>query len=78
MENKEFRFLRIKEVMIITGLSRAAIYAKGNPKDPARYDADFPPRVRIAANAVGWPSDRFQAWLDKRLAEAGYTRQQED
>ena len=74
MEKNGFRLMRLKEVMTVTGLSRAAVYAKGNPNDPARYDADFPPRVRIAANAVGWPSDRLQAWLDKCLAAAGYTK----
>ena len=31
------RMLRLPDVMAITGLSRAAIYAKCNPKDKARY-----------------------------------------
>ena len=43
-------------------------YAKGNPKDKARYDPDFPQRVQLSANTVAWPSDRLQAWLDKRIA----------
>ena len=62
------RMLRLPDVMAITGLSRAAIYAKCNPKDKARYDPDFPQRVQLSANTVAWPSDCLQAWLDKRIA----------
>lgn len=68
MENITMRMLRLPDVMAITGLSRAAIYAKGNPKDKARYDPDFPQRVQLSANTVAWPSDRLQMWLDKRIA----------
>ena len=67
------RMLRLPDVMAITGLSRAAIYAKGNPKDKARYDPDFPQRVQLSANTVAWPSDRLQAWLDKRIAASHAT-----
>lgn len=75
MENISIRMLRLPDVMGITGLSRAAIYAKGNPNDKVRYDPDFPPRVQLSANAVAWPSDRLQAWLEKRIA-ASNTHQQ--
>jgi hypothetical protein len=68
MENITIRMLRLPDVMAITGLSRAAIYAKCNPKDKARFDPDFPQRVQLSANTVAWPSDRLQAWLDKRIA----------
>ncbi|MDO5638593.1 MAG: AlpA family phage regulatory protein [Neisseria sp.] len=68
MEDINIRMLRLRDVMAITGLSRAAIYAKCNPKDKARFDEDFPPRVQLSANAVAWPSDGLQAWLDKRIA----------
>lgn len=68
MENISIRMLRLPDVMAVTGLSRAAIYAKNNPKDKARFDADFPQRVQLSANAVAWPSDGLQAWLDKRIA----------
>lgn len=64
----EFRLLRLPEVVAITGLSRASIYAKGNAKDAARFDPDFPARVQIGRNAVAWPSDGLQSWLDKRIA----------
>ena len=55
MENITIRMLRLPDVMAITGLSRAAIYAKCNPKDKARYDPDFPQRVQLSANTVAWP-----------------------
>ena len=55
------RMLRLPDVMAITGLSRAAIYAKCNPKDKARFDPDFPQRVQLSANTVAWPS----GWMRK-------------
>lgn len=76
MENISIRMLRLPDVMAITGLSRAAIYAKGNVKDKARFDADFPQRVQISANAVAWPSDGLQAWLNKRIAASRKQHQQ--
>lgn len=70
MNEISIRMLRLPDVMSITGLSRAAIYAKGNPNDKVRYDPDFPPRVQLSANAVAWPSDRLQAWLDNRIQQS--------
>lgn len=67
MKEISMRMLRLPDVMSVTGLSRAAIYSKGNPNDAARYDPDFPPRVQLSKNAVAWPSDGLQAWLDKRI-----------
>lgn len=61
------RMMRLPELMAVTGLSRAAIYAKSNPKDKARYDADFPRRVQLSANAVAWPSNEVEEWLQGRL-----------
>ena len=76
MENISIRMLRLPDVMAITGLSRAAIYAKNNQNDKARFDADFPQRVQISANAVAWPSDGLQAWLNKRIAASRKQHQQ--
>lgn len=76
MENISIRMLRLPDVMAVTGLSRAAIYAKNNPKDKARFDADFPQRVQLSANAVAWPSDGLQAWIDKRIAASRKQHQQ--
>lgn len=73
MENITIRMLRLPDVMAITGLSRAAIYAKCNPKDKARFDPDFPQRVQLSTNTVAWPSDRLQVWLDKRIAASHAT-----
>ena len=36
MEKNGFRLMRLKEVMTVTGLSRAAVYAKGNPNATTR------------------------------------------
>ncbi|MCF7530313.1 helix-turn-helix transcriptional regulator [Neisseria lisongii] len=70
MNDFPIRMLRLPDVMSITGLSRAAIYSKNNPNDKARYDPDFPPRVQLSTNAVAWPSDRLQAWLEKRIRDS--------
>jgi len=68
MQEITIRMLRLPEVMAITGLSRAAIYAKGNPKDKDRYDPGFPQRVHLSRHAVAWSSDRLQAWLAQCIA----------
>lgn len=76
MENISIRMLRLPDVMAITGLSRAAIYAKNNPNDKARFDADFPARIQLSKNAVAWPSDGIQAWIDARIAASRKQHQQ--
>lgn len=51
------RFLRLPEVIALTGLSRATIY---------RYADDglFPRPVKLTKRAVGWKSNEVQTWLN--------------
>ena len=53
------RFLRITDVTAETGLSRSTIYR-------LEQAGDFPRRVRLSANSMGWWSSAVDEWLAKR------------
>jgi prophage regulatory protein len=57
------RHFRRPDVEKITGLSRAAIYAK-------MADGSLPRPVRIGKRAVDWRERQITAWMD-RLEETG-------
>jgi prophage regulatory protein len=70
MENTEsqaVKMLKIGQVVERTALSKAAIYAKLNPKDP-RHDASFPRSIRLTGAAVAWVESEIDAWLRARIA----------
>ena len=57
------RFLRISEVIFVTGLSKATLYrlmAKGQ----------FPKQIKISSGAVGWRESEVMDWLDQKTAES--------
>lgn len=62
MANKTI-FLRLPQVMRISGLSRSGIYS-------AMHAGTFPRQINIGARAVGWSSSDIQAWILSRLARA--------
>lgn len=49
--------LRLSQVIAITGLSRASIYAKMN-------DGTFPQSRSLGARAVGWLSSDITEWIE--------------
>ncbi|MBK7889619.1 MAG: AlpA family phage regulatory protein [Bdellovibrionales bacterium] len=53
------RILRIEEVMKASGLSRSSLY---------RLEGlgQFPKRVRISPNSIGWFEHEVQFWMDER------------
>lgn len=53
------RFLRIGEVLKVTGLSRATLYLMVNEKQ-------FPAPVRLRARAVAWRASQIREWMDTR------------
>ena len=53
------RFLRIREVLRVTGLSRATLYVMVS-------EGQFPAPVRLRARAVGWRASQIQEWMDSR------------
>jgi len=61
------RFMRLREVMAITGLGRSTIYKM-------KGDGTFPDSAHItisgrAGRAVGWVNIEIYAWMNERLAE---------
>lgn len=54
---------RIKDVILITGLSRSTIYEKQDPSSQ-RFDPDFPPKIKLGARAVGWLQSDISHWID--------------
>ncbi|MEN8283182.1 AlpA family phage regulatory protein [Acinetobacter gerneri] len=47
------QILNIKQVVQVTGLSRATIYAILDPKSKY-HDATFPKQITLTSNRVGW------------------------
>ena len=56
-------FLRIKQVKILTGLSRSWIYE-------AIRRGDFPAPISIGARAVAWPELSIAAWQSHRIEKS--------
>ena len=58
-EKEEEQFLRIREVLRLTGLSRATLYVMVN-------ENQFPVPVRLRARAVAWRASQIREWMDTR------------
>jgi len=56
------RFLRIPDVTMETGLSRSTIYR-------LEQAGDFPRRVRLSGNSMGWYSTQIDEWKSERLQQ---------
>ncbi|HIF9273850.1 TPA: AlpA family transcriptional regulator [Photobacterium damselae] len=56
------RFIRLKEVMYVTGLGRSSIY---------NYMAEgrFPKTVSLGGRAVAWVESEVEQWIKERLVE---------
>ena len=57
-------FLRLKQIILATGLSRSWIYE-------AMRRGEFPQSVSLGARAVGWDADAVAAWQAARIQQAG-------
>ena len=55
--------LRLKDLMVHTGLSRSAIYDRMDKKSP-RYASAFPKSFSLSGGAVGWFKNDVDAWLE--------------
>jgi prophage regulatory protein len=53
------KFLRIRQVMQMTGLSRMTIYR-------LEKDGKFPKRRQLSKNSVAWLESDIAAWADSR------------
>ncbi|EIN6339977.1 TPA: helix-turn-helix transcriptional regulator [Vibrio vulnificus] len=58
------QILRLKDIALMTGLSRSTIYDKQNPKSP-RFDPTFPSKIQLGARAVGWKLEEIIAWVNQ-------------
>lgn len=58
----QLRFLRLKEVMALTGMSRSWIYE-------AMRRGEFPAAVSLGARAVGWDSTAIAEWQASRITQ---------
>ena len=54
-------FLRLPEVMRITGRSRATIYR-------AMENGTFPKKIQLGENTVAWLESEIAAWIAERTA----------
>ncbi|MFZ3531523.1 AlpA family phage regulatory protein [Vibrio harveyi] len=54
--------MRLKEVMHISGLSRASIYS-------FMEDGTFPQSVSLGARAIGWRYQDLQDWIQEKIQE---------
>lgn len=57
------QFLRLPEVMAVTGLPQSTIY------DYIR-DGRFPKQVKLSARSVGWLKSEIAKWINDRIEMA--------
>ena len=57
------RFLRMPEVIFVTGLSKATLYR-------LMAQGKFPKQIKISSGAVGWPESEVMDWLNRKTAES--------
>ena len=62
------QILNIKQLVEITGLSRATIYSLLDPKSKY-YDASFPQQTNLTSNRVGWIANEVNAWIGQKISE---------
>ena len=65
--------LKRRQVELITGLGRSAIYARMDPYHPS-YDKSFPKPVPLStsggkATCVRWVASEVDSWIAGRVAE---------
>ncbi|EGQ8174518.1 AlpA family transcriptional regulator [Vibrio vulnificus] len=58
---RPMRFLKLKEVMEKTALSRSAIYRKMN-------EDQFPQSISLGDRAVAWVESEVDEWMEECLA----------
>jgi len=61
--NSESRVLRLKEVILRTGLSRSTIYQRAK-------DNSFPKQIILGARSVGWVERDIERWIQSRISSS--------
>lgn len=62
------QILNIKQLIQITGLSRATIYSMLDPKSKY-YDSSFPRQICLSTNRVGWIAQEINAWIEIKVLQ---------
>jgi len=62
------RLIRLPELMVLTGMSRSAIYAAMDPRGKW-FDPEFPARLALGGGrSVAWRLSSVLAWVQSRPA----------
>jgi prophage regulatory protein len=64
------QILNIKQLIEITGLSRATIYSLLDPKSKY-YDASFPQQIHLTSHRVGWVAHEVNTWIAQKISNRG-------
>lgn len=62
------QILNIKQVIQITGLSRATIYSILDPKSKY-HDTTFPKQIFLSTNRVGWIAQEIHEWIQLKISQ---------
>lgn len=60
MPDTTIRFLRLKEVLARTGISRSQVYK-------LEAEGRFPARVKLGSISVAWVDAEVEAWCRRRI-----------
>ena len=58
---RSIRLLRLPQVMQQTGLKKTKLYE-------LQKNGDFPMRIQVTSNSVGWIEEEVNAWIAARVA----------
>ncbi|ODJ93502.1 MULTISPECIES: helix-turn-helix transcriptional regulator [Pseudomonas syringae group] len=64
------RFLRLNEVLHVTGLARNTVYRRIR-------EGTFPTQVRIGPNSVAWRQSAIAKWMSDIVSDASVAAQEE-
>jgi prophage regulatory protein len=63
MQEQSTRLIRLKEVIAMTGLSRASVYKFVS-------ENKFPAQISLGYRCVAWVESEVQQWIDQRVQES--------
>lgn len=63
------RIMRIKDLCLYIGISRASIYNKWNQESPY-YDPTFPQKIEIGVRSIGVLSEDVDNWISMRKGQS--------
>ena len=61
-----YQMIRMKQLILITGLSRSTIYNLMDSKSP-HYDSTFPKSIQLTNTAVAWLLTEVNEWITSRI-----------